>query len=199
MVNRFARNRLLIMALISFGLTGCSGFLDSNEPAATQWWLEPTALQTSAPPPFEHVAVDVAVVPGLDTDRILNLDDRSQLGHYAGAFWADHLPEVLDSLLVRTFEKHGDVSARSTSRAGEGECLLRLEATKFYGRIDAAGVTDRVEVALAGSLECDGQRRELRAEIEERVGENRMSTIVAAFQSALDRSVASLASQLTEG
>ena len=87
--------------LLALGAAGCSSLLDSNEPADSQWWLEPTPLGAIADWPFDAVALDLDVVPGLDTDRILNLDDRSRLNHYAGAHWPEHLPEVLESLLTR--------------------------------------------------------------------------------------------------
>ncbi len=196
MLNRRMFRKSAAVLLLSLGMTGCSGLLDSKEPAASQWWLEPTPLGGAGALPFDAVALDMDVVPGLDTDRILNLDGQARLNHYAGAHWPEHLPEVLESLLIRSLETRDNTRARAATRSADGECLLRLEATAFYGRLDAAGVTNRVEVAFSGALDCDGQRRDLGAQATETVTDNRMSAIVAAFQAALDRSVKDLAAQM---
>lgn len=192
-----ARARALGVLLACALLAGCGGLLESDGPPQTQWWLEPANPPTLDLPANQALVVDVTVVPGLDTDRILNLDDRAQLNSYAGAHWPDHLPEVLGSLLVRSLEVAHDGAVRQGDRAGRGECLLHLEARSFYGRVNSADVTDRVEVSLAGTLTCPAQpSRSLSASRSVPVRENRMAGIVEAFQAGFEGTLDDLAHQL---
>ena len=87
-------------------INACSGLTQSDRPATNTWWLEPYTDMSGLPSsdPALLVAVSVTVVPGLDTDRILTLSQKSQLNHYSGARWADNLPELLTSMVTRTIQ-----------------------------------------------------------------------------------------------
>lgn len=194
-----AATRLLASALAAVALAGCGGLLESDAPAANRWWLEPvapdvTAVAALAAAGHNRLVLDLTVVPGLDTDRILNLDGQARLNHYAGAYWPDHLPEVLSSVLARSLEADGPLRVRVGARARTGECLLQLETRAFYGRVDA-GVTETAEIAFAGTLTCDDSVTALAARSEAPVTENRMTDIVAAFQQGLGRTVRDLSTQ----
>jgi ABC-type uncharacterized transport system auxiliary subunit len=107
--------------------------------------------------------------------------------------WPEHLPEVLASVLTRSFEQGGWGAVRSGDRArGAGECLLDLETRAFYGRVNSEHVTQRVEVRFDGTLNCETTQQPVSARQEIPVAENRMGTIVAAFQTALGESVEDL-------
>lgn len=84
-------------------LGGCMPDLKSERPPERIYWLEGTALD--APP---AVRPTVAVVPGLDTDRIWRLESDQRLNYYAGAFWADNLRPLLASHMDRAFRATGD-------------------------------------------------------------------------------------------
>ena len=189
--------RIAVTLLLPALLAGCGSLLESNGPPNTQWWLEPVALEPIQLPEDAPLTVHVAVVPGLDTDRILNLDDGARLNSYAGAHWPDHLPEVLGSVVTRSLAAAHGAPVRAGERAEEDGCLLDLEARSFFGRIDATGITQRVEVSLAGTLACPAFERPVQANQSVGVGENRLGPIVAAFQEALDRTMVEVAGQLT--
>lgn len=184
---------LIALTLLAGFLSGCAGLLESDAPPASEWWLEPATTATPVDRGAQALVVNVSVVPGLDTDRILNLGPGSRLNDYAGARWPDHLPEVLGSLLARSFEESGWRAVRLGERAGsEDECLLTLETRAFYGRVNGEAVTERVEVRFDGHLVCDENERGLSTRQNVPVPENRMGAIVAAFQAGLDRSVKEL-------
>lgn len=192
--------RLLAATLCAVALAGCGGLLESSAPAPSRWWLEPvapdeTAIAALAARGHDRLVLDLTVVPGLDTDRILTLDRQARLNHYAGAYWPDHLPEVLASVLARSFATDGRLLVRPGTRARAGECLLQLETRAFYGRV-SAGATETVEVAFAGTLTCDDTVTALAARAEEPVTENRMTAIVSAFQAGLGRAVETLSTRL---
>lgn len=197
-----AAMRLLFCFLTAAVLAGCGGLLKSDAPAANRWWLEPVtpdpgAMAALAAAGHDRLVLDLTVVPGLDTDRILNLDRQARLNHYAGAAWPDHLPEVLSSVLARSLEAGGRLRVRVASRARTGECLLQLETRAFYGRVDA-GITETAEIAFAGTLTCGDTVTPLAARANEPVRENRMTDIVAAFQQGLGRTVRDLSTQFAQ-
>ena len=69
---------------------------------------------------------------------------------------------------------------------GADNWRLQLEARKFYGLQDAAGETRSVAVELAGSLSCGTPAHPVRLTASSGVGEQRLSVVVAAHQTALD-------------
>ena len=197
-------NRRLILMLsavlagvLSTALTGCAGLLDSDAPPTSEWWLEPVTPAEPVDRGEQSLTLELTVVPGLDTDRILNLGPSARLNHYAGAHWPDHLPEVLGSVLARSFEGAGWRSVVQGERAASTDgCLLQLETRSFYGRVNADSVTGRVEVRFDGQLVCGDEVRPVSTRQEVTVSENRMGSIVAAFQAGLGASVNDLAGQL---
>ena len=140
---------------------GCSGVLDSAQPARQVYMLMP--LPGSAPgTPDENrpeLWIDLSAVPGLDTDWVQALGSDATLTRYSNARWTDSLPEVLASVLQRSLATSGKFSAVGlSSHASNGGWLLRLEIDSFYGLQNADGVTNSVAVSLSGSIECAGKR-----------------------------------------
>lgn len=190
------RTRFIALALAAISvLTACGSLLESDQPASTRWWLEPSSPAVALAPETP-LQVSVSVVPGLDSDRILTLDESARLNHYAGAYWPDHLPELLSSLVTRSLEANHEGPVRAGERAVENGCLLTLEARRFYGRVDASGVTQSVEVELAGRLDCPGLTRPVATSQSVAVSANRMNAIVVAFQRALDTALIEIGGQL---
>lgn len=183
----------LLLVLLAGILGGCAGLLESDAPPTNEWWLEATSPPTPAARGSQTLVLDLTVVPGLDTDRILNLGPQARLNHYAGAYWPDHLPEVLASVLARSFEAGGWRAVRLDKRVrNDDECLLTLETRAFYGRVDRENRTERVETRFDGLLLCEDTRKPVASGQEITVSENRMGSIVAAFQEALGRNVEEL-------
>ncbi|NOR20283.1 MAG: hypothetical protein GQ538_09385 [Xanthomonadales bacterium] len=182
---------LLVSALF---VSACSGLNRSDKPATKTWWLVPyngSMVATTTVPPV-NVAVSVTVVPGLDTHRILALSDNAHLSKYAGARWADSLPELVTSLVSRSLEGSGRFEVVS-SRSDSGECDLEIEVQEFYARLGANKQTTGVRVAMDGFYRCDGTEPvPIRLNASAAVHDDRMTVIVAVFQGALDEVMKSL-------
>jgi len=177
-------------------LTGCGSVLSSDKPAVTTWWLEPLATGTVAGDRgSRELSLQIEVVPGLDTERILTLDSHGQLNHYAGARWADNLPDVLGSVLSRSIGTTGRY-ASVTQRRSADDCHLRLEIGKFYAVLDRTGGTQSVQIALDGSLDCGSGLRSIHVQEAVAASGGSMSGIVAAFQQCLNRVTSSLIAKL---
>lgn len=177
---------LVIMGLLG----GCSGLNQSDKPTVSTWWLEPLSTSMQVKPSDRPllVALTVTAVPGLDSDQILTLSDVAVLKPYAGARWADHLPELVASLVGRSLEASGHFEILS-NRAGPGSesCDLELELREFFSDLSAGGQTRAVSVAVNGRFECESaQPRVVQSSASIPVMNERMTDIVAAFQQALD-------------
>jgi ABC-type uncharacterized transport system auxiliary subunit len=181
-------------------LLACGGVLTSEQAAKQYYALMPySGAGTTGAAPQQSLTVSVSAIPGLDTDRILALGTDARLNRYANARWPDHLPEVLTSVLKRSMTASGRFSAvEASDRSRGGGWLLKLEVQQFYGIQNADGSTRSVRVGMAGTLACND--RTLRIDLSERksVGAERLATIVAAHQSALDSVTRQLLGQMDE-
>ncbi len=163
----------------------------SDEPAISVWWLQPyTGIKqervTDAPLP---VVLTVTAVPGLDSDKILTLSGSAELKPFAGARWADHLPELMSSLIGRSLQSSGKFEVlQSRSGRGAGGCDLQLELREFFADLGSDGHTTGVSVAIAGRYQCDSDAaRTLKSRSQLAIADQQMSAIVASFQKALDQ------------
>ena len=178
---------LLLMALL---LAACGGLTRSDKPVTRTWMLMPIeySVQASSSEPVTSVVVSVVVVPGLDTDRILTLSEDAELNYFAAARWADHIPEMLESLTGRTLQASGNFDVIS-SHAGGGheDCDLRLEVQEFFAFSGSPGSAYEVRIAIGGQYSCrSGKSKPIRVQASIPVYEGNMSVIVAAFQKGTD-------------
>lgn len=172
-------------------LFACSNLTRSDKPAVTTWWLKPYGAPLSAnvaEPPLP-VALSVTVIPGLDSDQILTLSADAELKPYAGARWAEYLPELVTSLFGRSLEASGRFEVQHEwAGAGPHRCDLQLQLTEFFAELDPGGLSAVVNVAAKGQFSCGSTSPvAFTADASVPVDGNRMNVVVAAFQQALDR------------
>lgn len=186
---------LLLLVLV---LTACGGLTNSDKPATRTWWLEPYDAGTQEQGPVSRVSVSVGVIPGLDTDRILTLSENARLSNYTGARWADNLPELLTSLIGRTLGASGRFDVVSNHAGGGHEdCELQLEVQEFFARTGLSGPGAEVTITIEGRYSCSsGTSTPIHLAASNPVHEDRMSAIVAAFQSGTDRVMKDLLKQI---
>lgn len=184
--------------LLPFALTACGGLLTSDQPAAQAWWLEPPQLAAPAgSEPRGPLVLTLTVAPGLDSDRIMSLNPEARLSPFAGAYWADDLPGLLDSLLSRSLAASGRFTRVGPRNAADGKgCRLALQATRFHARLDANDTASSVEIAFSGHYRCGEEARPVAAQASLPVSGNRMPEVIAAFQSGLQQATQELLGQL---
>lgn len=192
---------ILCLSLITVCLGACGGLTQSDKPAVTTWWLNPFTgvVKTETPEVTASVFVSVAVIPGLDTDQILTLSDDSELKPYAAARWVDNLPELTKSLVSRTLEISGSFEVvAERARAEHKRCDLHLELREFFATLDASGKSRDVQLAMHGSYQCESESLiPIQIKTSVPVHDNRMRTIVAAFQQAMNDTMKDLLKALT--
>jgi ABC-type uncharacterized transport system auxiliary subunit len=182
------------LVLCGLLLAGCAGLIDNQRPAEARYWLEPLGATPRAVDEAIEVEWQLTVVPGLDTDRILALETDARLRQLEHAHWADHLPDVLQSVLGRSLRANGLIPVERGA-----DCRLSLEVQSFF----LARGAGSVEVVLAGHVRCMdpaeavvAQAVAARAAVAAR-GES-VPQVVAAFQQALDEATTQLLEQAGE-
>jgi ABC-type uncharacterized transport system auxiliary subunit len=188
------------MLLMVFLLGACSELTRSDRPAEKTWWLTP--YMGISPGIAEEdalsVAVTVAAVPGLDTDRILTLSSDSELNQYSGARWADNLPDLVASLTRRSLQALGRFKVIGSDHDMINEdCELWLEVHEFYAKLGTSGQGREIRVAIDGNFRChEDTLSQISLEALIPIEGNRMSAIVGAFQRGINKILAELPNQM---
>jgi len=179
---------------------GCSG-LHSKEGAPQIY-----TLVSPPPPPVVSTPAGAASVqvlrplaaPGLDTDGIALLRDTHRLDYYSASRWPSPLPDVLQTLAVDALRAGGHFRAvQPDATALLSDEVLQIEIR--HCEVEYAGDSPVVHVQLMATL---GQRSDramltsVRAESRKPASANRMQSVVAAFQEAIDDALGQVAAQL---
>ena len=191
--------RFLFCMVAAVTLLGCSGMLTSDEPPEHAYWLEAPTLDlgAAATERLPELIVMVDTMPGLDTDRILVKGPGARMNYYAGGRWTDHLPEVVTAMVRLSLESSGRFSRVSNrSQNKSSEWLLELEVREFFAVVTTADSPPQIHVQLAGHLNCGSSDIVVNATAKSPAQENKLSAIVAAFQSATNSALMSLGAQL---
>ncbi|MFC1688168.1 ABC-type transport auxiliary lipoprotein family protein [Pseudomonadota bacterium] len=196
-----SKKTVIVLTLVVFLVSACSGVMDSKQPARQYYLLSPdttlAAAESTAPGP--GLSLNVSVIPGLDTDRVLALSPDARMGPYANARWPDHLPEVITSVLRRSLTASGRFSSvQESTRRSEDDWLLELEVQQFYGIQNSAGQTSSVRVEMAGTIECNGDTHPLQLAESNSVSEDHLAAVVAAHQRGLNGVTRQLLKQMSE-
>ena len=191
---------LASLAAASATLTsGCSSLLTSDVPPETVYWLEssvPSATRATADAP--SLTLRLRAAPGLDTDRLLIRGPGATLNSYAGARWADNLPDVLGSVFRTVLEDSGYFRQVSTAGSGAGtDWSLDLELHAFFAVVGETRTSPSIEMAIRGYLACDGSTAPIRIKSTATAANGRLTAIAAGFQSAVDAGAATLLEQLS--
>lgn len=189
----------LISILLALQLAGCGSMLKSDEPAEHVYWLEAATLHLGEAPAasLPALAVEVDTIPGLDTDQILVKGPGARMNHYAGARWPDHLPELMTALVRLSLESSGRFSrVGSRTQVERNGWSLELEVREFFAVATTADGAPQVHVQVAGHLNCDSNDVAINATATASTNANKLSDIVAAFQSATTQAMVSLGGQL---
>lgn len=175
-------------------LAACGSVLDSGKPARQVYLLHtPTAAQAAAETTAPALLISVTAVPGLDSDRIMALGRDARLVPVANAHWADHMPEVFNSIVRRYLSETGHFrSVQDGGIARPGEWQLELEVQAFYGLLDTEGNTTGVQLRMEGLLRCGETREVLRLAEQSGVDSSSLSSLVAAHQRVLDAALQGL-------
>jgi len=184
-------------------LAACSG-LQSRKPAAQTYLL---AVRAAAAPDAASSSglhsIQVArpqARPGLDTERIAVLQSGGRADYYARAQWAGALPDVVESLIVDRLRAAGHWPAVESSRSAfPADYLLQVRIAAFEAHAERPNAAPSVTVRLQCTLGDRAEREVLRAftaEASSDAAGNRMTALVAAFETAANTALDQLEAQV---
>ena len=136
------------------------------------------------------------LAPGLDTERIAVLKGR-QLDYYRGAQWGGRATEVVQTLLVDSFEDQQLFrSVTSEQSRVSSEYVLDVSVRDFQAEYASDNDAPTAHVTILGRLirVTDRQLVEtFAATAQSKAADNRLSAVAAAFETAAHKVVLELA------
>jgi cholesterol transport system auxiliary component len=187
-----------IVAGLASLCAGCGSLLETKLPENTSYVLAPAPASSTG---VARSAADLSIgrpdlAPGLDTERIAVLKGR-QLDYYRGAQWGGRTVEVIQTLLVDSFEDQQlfrSVTAEQSRVASE--YVLDVSVRDFQAEYASDGAAPTAHVTIFGRL-IRVVDRELvdtfSATAQSRASDNRMAPVAAAFEVAAQKVVLELA------
>lgn len=190
---------------------GCAG-LHSNEAAPQIYLLSSAAPPSPAPSATVGAAPAIPVAPavtlqvlrplaaaGLDTEQIALLRDTQRLNYYAASRWPAPLPDLLQTLAIDALRASGRFRAvQPDATAFAADEVLQIEIRHCQVEYSPDG-TPLVHVQLLATLGRRTDRALLEsvtAESNKPAAVNRMQSVVAAFQDAVNEALTQLATRL---
>jgi len=194
--------RLCSAALAACLAGGCADF-HSKQAAIQVYTLQPSFSAGAAGAIVATATLQVArplAAPGLDTDGIALQRDGQRLDYYAASRWAAPLPEIVQSQAIEALRASGKFrSVQPEGAAFAADLVLQLEIRRCQADYVADGAPT-VHVQLLATLGRRADRNVLAtvsAAGTAPASENRMQSVVAAFQAALGAALGELSAGLS--
>lgn len=200
----FAAQARWLLVPLFVALTGCSGLFETDARPIQSYVLRITPSDPASGVPIKgtlRVSRPLAA-PGLETDRIVLVQSDHRLNYFTASRWAGNLPDVVESLAVERLIGTGLWSVVQDSRSSfPGDYTLQITVRRF----DADYTQDPNAPTVHVALDCVLGRRMDRellaafsAEVNEQSTENRLSSVVQAFEVATNKALSTIAERTTE-
>lgn len=203
--------RLLLVG-VAVLLASCGGLSSKTATTVTYQLRAAPVNQPGSPPstaaaavPSRLAAFSLQVLqpvagPGFESDAILLTAPDHRLDRYALSRWSAPAPRLLASLAVETLRNRAVFAAiHDDTTPFPSDYILRISVRRFdadYG--NNAGTAPRINVVLDCSLGTRGDRKLLQSFTADAVvsaTDNRMSAVIAAFETATRAALDKLAEQ----
>jgi cholesterol transport system auxiliary component len=177
---------------------GCGSLLETKLPENTSYVLAPAPASSTG---VTRSQADLSIgrpdlAPGLDTERIAVLKGR-QLDYYRGAQWGGRMTEVVQTLLVDSFQDQQlfrSVTAEQSRVASQ--YVLDVSVRDFQAEYASDNSAPSVHVTILGRLIRVVDRQlvdTFAATAQTKASDNRLGPVAAAFEDAAHKVVLELA------
>lgn len=179
------------MATAALALTGCA-LPGSGEPPQLYTLTPKSTFDTALPAVDWQLIVERPITSaGLNSQRIALQRTPVTLDYFAHANWTDAAPQLIQSVLIESFENTGKIKAVSReSTQLRPDYVLQSELREFQAEYDRPNAPPLVRVRLNSKLIRMPDRSIVGSETVERTvrAENGdMASIVLAFDDALGK------------
>ena len=177
---------------------GCGSLLETKLPESTSYVLAPAPASSTG---VARSEADLSIgrpdlAPGLDSERIAVLKGR-QLDYYRGAQWGGRMAEVVQTLLVDSFEDQQLFrSVTSEQSRVASEYVLDISVRDFQAEYASDGDAPTAHVTILGRLIRVVDRQlvdTFAATAQSKAADNRLGPVAAAFETAAHKVVLELA------
>jgi cholesterol transport system auxiliary component len=192
---------MLALAFLAMLASGCGGLLHTDTPADQTYILRAApaaeAIAATGNEPSLRIGRTL-VAPGLDADRILLVRDDHRMDYFTASRWAASIPQMVEDLAAQTLRNSGVWSSVHDSQgAFPTDYYLQLDIRRFEADY-TEGVEPKIYVVLNCTLGRRTDREHLKSFVAEgsaSAGTNRLGAVVAAFESATQAALATIAEQ----
>ena len=190
--------RMAVLVVTTLACSGCGSLLDSKLPVSTSYVL---ASAPAASTGVTRSDADLSIgrpdmAPGLDTERIAVLKGR-QLDYYRGAQWGGRTTEVVQTLLVESFEDQQLFRSVTEEQSRvSSDYVLDVSVRDFQAEYASENDAPTAHVTILGRLIRVSDRQLVQtfaATAQSRASDNRMGEVAAAFETAAQKVVLELA------
>jgi cholesterol transport system auxiliary component len=185
-------------------LSGCSGLLHTDTPADQAYFLRAAHWAEALMPPTGAPSLRIGrtlTSPGLDGDRIMLVRSDHRMDYYAGSRWVAPIPQMIEDLTAETLRQSGAWSSVYDSQGVfSTDYYLQLDIRRFEADY-TAGDAPTVHVVFGCAVGKRSERELLASFIAEaRVAAdaNRLNSVVAAFESATQTALATIAQRSSQ-
>lgn len=176
------RRRLLLIGALA-PLAGCS--IGGGDPLRT-FSLRPLSPIDAAGPSWSLGIDAPKALKGLDSERIALKSGAFELQYYANADWIDLAPEMVQMVLVRSFQNRTRLAVSGRSVGSAPPDFLLTSLLQDFQAEGGKGA----QVTLIATLSPANRRRVVRTktfEAEARSTDDRIDSVIAAFDEAMGR------------
>ena len=158
---RSARLAMAVLLLAApAGLTACAAL---NPTAPSLYTLTPRAVIDPALPRVDwQLLVETPVAnAAIDTPRITVTRSATSIDYFAGVSWADRAPNMIQGLLIQTFEDSGRIVSVGRDTVGlRSDFVLKTDLRDFQAEYVTpnAPFPERVHIRMAAKLVGTPQR-----------------------------------------
>jgi len=181
-----------VAAIAVLGQSGCAGLPGTGTPARL-YMLSPKSMFSGDIPVVKwQLVVELPVAPsGLATPSIALTRDPIQLQYYAAARWAERAPQMVQTLIVESFENSGKIIAVGRQAIGlRSDFNLKSDLREFQAEYQHGQSAPTAHVKINAKLIKQPRRQIIASQAFEAriVAESgSMGDIVRAFDAALGK------------
>lgn len=176
----------------ALALAGCNGLSISGPPPKLYTLTPKSTFADDLPAVSWQLAIDRPTSPaGLATTRIAVARGPHVIDYYAGAQWIDDAPNMVQRLLIESFENSRRiVGVGRQSVSLRSDFVLRVELREFQAEYANGAEVPTINVRIGVKLVRMPQRHIVAATSVERLvpaADNRIGTIIECFDQALGK------------
>ena len=190
------RRAVLVVAMLACG--GCGSLLETKLPANTNYVIPPAPAASAG---VTRSEADLSIgrpdlAPGLDTERIAVLKGQ-QLDYYRGAQWGGRTSEIVQTLLVDSFEDQQLFRSVTTEQSRvSSDYVLDITVRDFQSEYTSGNEAPTAHVTILCRLIRVVDRQLVQtfaATAQSRASDNRLTAVAAAFETAAHKVALELA------